>query len=168
MTGYLVCCFSTALTPTPTQTDGATTTPVIIVVAVVIILVVIVVGVVFLAVLLRAKKRKQLLAINKLFNIATENEGIEMKITQEGTCKREGNSSADQPPYAEIQTEAPPNITSRSEDLLEYVNQSSTLSGGYSEIDPEPDDSKHALPAKPPRQVNLSGFMSEGEVNLRG
>ena len=115
-------------------------------------------------VIFRAKRRKQqLVVINKLFNIATENEGIEMKMTREGTCVREGNSSADQPPYAEIQTEARPNITSQSEDLVGCLIQSSTLTGGYSEIEPEPDDSKHVLPAKPPRQVNLSGFMSEEE-----
>ena len=159
---------SSSIQPTNNPSnDGTTTTSVIIVVAVVIILVVIVVGVVILVVMFRAKKRRKLLVVNKLFNIATENEGIEMKMTQEGTCESEGNSSADQPPYAEIQTEARPNITGQSEHLVEYVNQSSTLTGGYSEIEPEPDDRKHALLAKPPRHVNLSSFMSEeDESNL--
>ena len=141
--------------------DGATTTSVIIVVAVVITLVVIVLGVVILVVLFRARERKQLLVVNKLLNTATESENIEIKVIQEGATEKEANLSADQPPYAEVRTGAPPNITSQSEELVEYLNQSSTLTGGYSEVELEPDDSKHVLPAKPPRHVNLSDFMSE-------
>ena len=141
--------------------DGATTTSVIIVVAVVIILVVIVVGVVILVVLFRAKKRKQWLVINKFQNVTTENEDFEMKLKQVGTTKVEANSNADQPPYAQIQREAPPNVPSKSEELVDYLNQNNPLTGEYSEIESEPDDSKHALPARPPRYVNLSDPVTE-------
>ena len=152
---------SSSTQPTPPQRNGPTTTLVIIVVAVVIILVVIVVGVVILVVLFRAKKRKQWLVINKLSKITTRNEkSMEMKLIQEGTTKREGNSRADQLPYAEIQTEAPPQVPSKSEDFLEYLNSNSTPTDGYSEIEP---DSKHTLPAKPPRYVNVSDSMSKGK-----
>ena len=133
----------------PTNSDGATTL-VIIVVAVVIILVVIVVGVVILVVLIRTRKRKQQLVINKLLRVTTEKE-IELK--HEGATEKEDNSSTFLPPYAEIQTEAPPNVPSKSEDL---VNLNSPLTVGYSEIELEPDDSKQALPAKPPRHITLS------------
>ena len=149
---------SSSIQPTNNPpSDAATTTLVIIVVAVVIILVVIVVGVVILVVLFRAKKRKQQLVINKLQSV----ENVEMKLKQVGTTKVEANSSADQPPYAEIQTVAPPDVPSKSEEPVNYSKQNSTVNGGYSEIKPEPDDSRHALPAKPPRQVNLSDPMSE-------
>ena len=84
---------------------------VIIVVAVVIILVVIVVGVVILVVLFRTKKRKQQLEIDKLQKTSTEKENIEMKLKREGTIEIEASSSTDQPPYTEIQTEAPPKCT---------------------------------------------------------
>ena len=140
-----------------TKSDGATTTSVIIVVAVVIILVVIVVGVVILVVIFRAKKKK-LLLVNKLQNITMENEGTEMKVKQEETTEKEASSNADQLPYAEIETEVPPNMPR----LMEYLNQNSTVTGEYDESGQELDDSKHALPAKPPRQVNLLDFMSEG------
>ena len=59
------------------------------------------VGVVILVILLKAKKRKQQLLINKLQRVTTENEDIE-------TTEIEASSSADQPPYEETQTEAPP------------------------------------------------------------
>ena len=140
------------------QTSGATTTLVIIVVAVVIILVVIVVGVVILVVLIRTKKRKQQLKIDKLQKTSTEKENIETKLKHEGTTEIEASSSTDQPPYTEIQTEAPPNVPSKSEDL---VNLNSPLTIGYSEIELEPDDSKQALPAKPPRHVTLSDQISK-------
>ena len=112
-------------------------------------------------VLFRAKKRKQLLVINKLQSNMTEKENLEMKLRQVGTIERESNSSADQPPYTEIQAKAPPDVPSQSEDLVEHSNQNNTVTGRYSEIEPEPDDRKHTLLAKPPRQVKLSGFMSE-------
>ena len=143
------------------QSDGATTTSVIIVVAVVIILVVIVVGVVILVVLFRTKKRKQRLVINKFQSVTTENEDFEMKLKQEETIEKEANLSAYQPPYAEVQTEAPPNVPSKSEELLEYLNINNPLTGEYSEIELEPDDSKHVLPAKPSNYVNLSDPTSE-------
>ena len=141
--------------------NGATTTLVIIVVAVVIILVVIVVGVVILVVLFRAKKRKQQLVINKVQNVMTEKEDFEMKLKQEGTTEVEASSNVDQPPYSEIQTEAPPDVPSKSEELEEYFNQSGTVNGGYSEIEPEQADIEHTLPGKPPRHVGHSDSMSE-------
>ena len=115
-----------------------------------IILVVIAVGVVILVVIFRTKKRKQHLVINKLLKATTENENIEMKLKHEVTIEKEASSSTDQPPYAELQTEAPPNVPSKSEDL---VNLNTSLTVGYSEIELEPDDSKQALPAKTPRHV---------------
>ena len=122
-----------------------------------IILVVIVVGVVILVVIFRTKKRKQQLVINKLQSVT---EDIEMKLKQEGV-EKEHSSNVDLPSYAEIQTEMPPYIPRMSEELMEYLNQNSTGTGEYSEIKLEPGDSKHVLPAKPPRQVNLSDPMSE-------
>ena len=138
------------------SSDGATTTSVIIVVAVVIILVVIVVGVIILVVLFRAKKRKQKLVISKLQSVMTENEDIEMIMKQERTIEKETNSSAYQSPYAVIRTEAPPQIPTKSEELIEYLNVKSTVTGGYSEIELEQADTKYALPAKPSRHVNIS------------
>ena len=136
---------------------GTTTTSIIIVVAVVIILVVIVVGVVSLVVFFRAKKRKQQLVINKLQNVT---EGIEMKLKQEG-IEKENSSNADQQQYAEIQKKVPPNVPTKSEELIAYLNQNNPLTGGYSEIKSEQADGNHALPAKPPRHVNLLDPMSE-------
>ena len=122
-----------------------------------IILVVIVVGVIILAVVFRAKKKQQLV-VNKLQNVTMESEDTEMKLKQKETTEKEASSNADQLPYAEIETEAPPNMPG----LMEYLNQNSTVTGEYDEIEHEPDDSRHALPAKPPRQVNLLDFMLEG------
>ena len=130
--------------------DGTTTTLVIIVVAVVIILVVIVIGVVLLVILVRTKKRKQHLVIKKLLNMTTENEDIEMKLKHEVSIEKETTTPSyctDQPLYAEAQTEAPPNVASKSEDL---VNLNSPLTIGYSEIELEPDDSKQTSPCKTP------------------
>ena len=138
--------------------DGTTPTSVIIVVAVVIILVVIVVGVVILVVVFRTKKRKQL---NEFQNVTTENQDIEMKIKQEGLTETENNSSTNQPSYAEIQTKAPPKLPTKSEELVDYLNLKSTVTGGYSKIEPEPVDSKHTLPAKPHRQVDPSDPISK-------
>ena len=109
-------------------------------------------------VLFRAKKRKQWLVINKFQSVVTENKNVEMKLKQVGTTKVEANSNADQPPYAEIQSEAPPEVPSKSEELVEYSNQNSTVNG---EIELEPADSKHVLPVRPPRQVNLSNPVTE-------
>ena len=159
-----MCVFlSTGPIPTPTQSDGATTTLVIIVVTVVIILVVIVVGVVILVVLFKTNKRKQTLGINKIQNVITEKQDFEMKLKQEGTTEVDAN----QTPYAEIRMEAPPDVPSKSKDLVEYLNKKSTLTGGYSKIELEQADVEHALPAKPPRYVSLSDSMSEEkEPNL--
>ena len=101
-------------------------------------------------VLFRTKKRKKQLKMNKLKNVT---EDVEMKSKPEGTTVIEASPIiANQPPYTVIQTKVPP---STSEGFMECLN------GGYSEIELEPADSKHALPAKPSRQVNLSDPMSE-------
>ena len=110
-------------------------------------------------VLLRTKKRKQRLVINKFQNVATEKEDFEMKLKQEGTTEVEASSNTDQPPYAEIPMEAPSDVPSMSKDLMEYLNQTGTLTGGYSEIEPEQADIEHTLPLKPPRHVSLSDSM---------
>ena len=120
-----------------------------------IILVVIVVGVVVLVVLSRTKKRKQQLVINKLLRVTTEKENTEIELKHEGTIEKEDNSSTFLPPYAEIQTEAPPNVHSKSEDP---VSLNSPLTVAYNEIELEPDDSKHAFRAKPPRHVTPSNL----------
>ena len=146
---------STQPTTNPSS-DGATTTSVIIVVAVVIILVVIVVGVVILVVLFRAKKRKQRLVISKLHSVSTENQDIEMELKHEGTSEREASSSADKPQYSVISTKALPSVP-KSKELLEYLNQNSTVTCGYSEIEPEQDHCEHA---EPPRFVNISEPLS--------
>ena len=156
-TGTVPVSSSTQPTNNPSS-DGTTTTSVIIVVAVVIILVVIVVGAVSLVVFFSAKKRKKgKLEINKLQNVT---EGIEMKLKQEG-IKKENSSNADQPQYAEIQKKVPPNVPTKSEELVAYLNQNNPLTGGYSEIESEQADGNHALPAKPPIHVNLLDPMSE-------
>ena len=72
----------------------------------------------------------------------------------------DANLSVDQPPYAEIQTEAPPEVPSHSEELLEYSNLNSTLTK-YSKIELEQADSKHTHPAMPLRQVKLSNSCSK-------
>ena len=126
-----------------------------------IILIFIVVGVVILVVFFTAKKKQQRLVINKLQSVTTENEDVEMKLKQEETTEVEASSSVDQPPYAEIQTEASQNVPSKSQELMEYLNQKNPLTVGYSEIEPEQADIEHILPAKPPRHVSLSDSMSE-------
>ena len=146
---------SSTQSPNNPPSDGATSTSVIIVVAVVIILVAIVVGVVILVVLFRSKKRKQRLNINKLRNVMTENQDIEMKFKQDETTEIK---NSDQPPNAKTLKELPPHI--QSEELAENLNQNSTLPAEYSEIELIQDDSKHALPSKPPRYVSLSDPMS--------
>ena len=127
-----------------------------------IILVVIVVGVVILVVLFRAKKKKQLLVINKFQSVRTENDDIELKLKQDGNTEENACLSGDQPPYAEILTVTPQNVPSTSEELVEYLNLKSTVTGGYSEVESEPDD--HVLPSKPPRHVSLSSEIQSGPV----
>ena len=146
---------STQPTTNPSS-DGATTTSVIIVVAVVIILVVIVVGVVILVVLFRAKKRKQRLVISTLHSVRTENQDIEMELKHESTSEREASSSADKPQYSVISTKALPSVP-KSKELLEYLNQNSTVISGYSELELEQDHCEHA---EPPRDVNISEPLS--------
>ena len=146
---------STQPTTNPSS-DGATTTSVIIVVAVVIILVVIVVGVVILVVLFRAKKRKQRLVISTLHSVRTENQDIEMELKHEGTSEREASSSADKPQYSVISTKAPSSVP-KSKELLEYLNQNSTVISGYSELELEQDHCEHT---EPPRVVNISEPLS--------
>ena len=144
-------------TITPPANDGATTTLVIVVVAVVIVLIVIVVGVFILLVLFRAKKRKQRLVISKLHSVRTENQDIEMELKHEGTSEREASSSAEKPQYSVISTKALSSIPSKSKELLEYLNQNSSVTCGYSEIEPEQDHCEHA---EPPRVVNISEPLS--------
>ena len=150
---------SSSIQPTNiAPSDGATTTSVITGVTVVIILVVIVVGVVILVVIFWAKKRKQVLEMNNIqkpTKTTTDKENIEMKLKQERTTAIEVSLSTDQPPYAEIQTKAPPHVPNMLEDF------NSLLNIGYSEIQLEPDGSKHALPAKPPRHVTSSHSTSK-------
>ena len=107
------------------------------------------------------KKRKQRLVISNLQNVIIEHEGTEMILKQEETARKGGNSTADQPLYAEIEKEAPPNQPSRSDEPEDYLNPISTLTDGYSEIAPVPNDGKHTLPANPPKQVNISVSMCE-------
>ena len=107
MTGHVVCFISANTVSSsniqPTNTlYGATTLPIIIVVSVVITLLIIIVGVVILVVLF--KKKKQKLESNKLQNVTAK---IELKLKQEGTTEKEGNSE-------------------------EYQNQNSTFIGKYS------------------------------------
>ena len=148
---------SSSIKPTNSlPSDGATPTSVIIVVAVVIILVVIVVGVVILVVLFRAKKRKQQLEIKQ-----SVTKDIEMKLKQEDTTIKKASSSDDVPPYSVIKTVAPPDVPPKSEELVEFLNENSTLTTGYSEIRLESDDNKHILPSKPPRKVDISDSMFE-------
>ena len=94
---------------------------------------VIIVRVVILVVFFRAKMRKQRLEI-------TEN-------NRKGKYWNDidADLSANQPPYAEIQTEAPPQVPSHSEELMEYLNQNSTLTK-YSEVELEQAESKHIYP----------------------
>ena len=153
-TGTVPISSSIPLTNNP-PSDGATTTSVIIVVAVVIILVVTVVGVVILVVIFRTKKRNQQLVINKLQKVPLEYEDIEMKLKQDGS-EKEASSNVDLPPYAEVQTEVPPHIPSKSE---EFMNQKNTFTSEYSEIELEEANDKYTLPAKPPRHVTLTEEM---------
>ena len=113
-------------------------------------------------VLFRAKKRKQRLVINKIQNVK-EKQDIEMKLKQEGTTQVEASSNANQPPYAEIRMEEPLDVPSKSKELVEYLNLSSPLTGGYSEIEPEQADIEHTLPRKSQRHVSLSDTMPEHE-----
>ena len=54
------------------------------------------------------KKRKQRIVIKNLQNVIIEHEGTEMILKQEADTRKGGNSSTDQPLYAEIETKAPP------------------------------------------------------------
>ena len=155
---------STAVGTTPSQTvgtapvssstqptsDGTITKILVVVVLILIIFVVIVVVVVIVMVLFRTKKRRQ------QKQLATQNEDIEMKLNQERKSEEEASSNANQPLYAEIRTKEPPNITS----LMESLNQNSTVTGDYDEIELQA-DSNHAFLTKPPRRVNHSGPMCE-------
>ena len=95
--------------------------------------------------------------IHKLQSVTTENIDIQMKLTR--TTKIEASSSAYQPPYDEIQTMAQPNIPRKAE-LVEYLTHNSTLTDDYNEIELEPANGKHALPA---RHVSLSDPLSKDE-----
>ena len=130
--------------------DGTIITTFIVVVVLLIILVLIVAGVVIVMVLFRAKERRQ------QRQLATQNEDIEMKLKQERNTEEEASSITNQPLYAEIQTKESPNIPSH----MEYLNQNSTVTGDYNEIELQA-DSNHAFPTKPPRHVNHSDPMCD-------
>ena len=83
------------------------------------VLVIMVFGI--LVVFFRVKKRKKQLLVNKIKTLTTADEDIEMKVKQEQT-------TADQPPYTEMSTEAPPHVPNKSEYLMEYFNEKKTLS----------------------------------------
>ena len=89
----------------------------------------------------------------------TENQDIEMKLKHERTTEKEANSSAVQPPNAEIRTEVPPDVPTKSEELVEHLNQSCTFPSGYSQIELEPSNGEHALPGKHVKYVTLSDPM---------
>ena len=42
--------------------------------------------------------------------------------------------------------EAPPDVPSKSKEMVEYLNEKSTVTGGYSEIELQQADIEHALP----------------------
>ena len=94
--------------------------PVITAVAVVIILAIILVGVVIFVVLF--KRRKQQLETNQL-NIRKQNKDTDLKLS---TTEKEASSCADQS-YATVQIEAPSTVPSKSEKLMEYLDQNSTF-----------------------------------------
>ena len=103
----------------------------------------------------------------------TENKDIEMIMKQEcttekpeGIIEKETNSSAYQSPYAEIRTEVPPKVPTKSEELMECLNLKSTVTGGYSEIELEQADTKYALTAKPSRHVNISNPIQSVYQNI--
>ena len=112
-------------------------------------------------VIFRAKKRKRRLVINKLQNVTTEIEDIEMKLKREGTTEKEANSNTEGPPYTEIQTEVPPDVPTKSEELVEYLNRSCTFPSGYSQIELEPSNAEHTLPGKHVKYITLSDPMPE-------
>ena len=90
----------------------------------------------------------------------TENEDIELELKREGTtAETVSSTTADNPPYAEIETKAPPDVAE------ELMNQNNPPAGEYSKVELNPDDSEPALPAKPSRQVILSGSMHEEMVS---
>ena len=137
----LVCFLSTA------ATSEAPTTVIIIVVTVVIILLVIIIGVVILMVLF--KKRNQQLESNK---VCGRNEQFELKLKQD---ENEASSSGDQPLYAVVDKETPPSVPMKSDELVDYLDRSSTFTG---EVPPKliPARDEYAHPSSPSRLVNLS------------
>ena len=122
------------------------------------IILVIVVGVINPVVLLRSKKRKQRLEINKIQNVKMENKDIEMKVNQEQNTEKEANSRPDHSLYHVTvkQKKMLPSVPTKSE-KGEYLYQNCTLS----EEKPVPAESEYALPAKSPLLVNLSKSMFE-------
>ena len=123
----------------------APTTVIIIVVTAVIVLLIIIVGVVILVVLF--KRKNQQLESNK---VCGKNEQFELKQDE-----NEASLSGDQPLYAVVDKEAPPSVPVKSDELVEYLDQSSTFTG---EVPPKLISAcnKYAPPASPSRLVNLS------------
>ena len=111
------------------------------------IILVIVVGVINPVVLLRSKKRKQRLEINKIQNVKMENKDIEMKVNQEQNTEKEANSRPDHSLYHVTvkQKKMLPSVPTKSE-KGEYLYQNCTLS----EEKLVPAESEYALPAKSP------------------
>ena len=155
----LVCFLSTAATSEAATSEAATseaatseastseapTTVIIIVVTVVIVLLIIIIGVVILVVLF--KRKNQQLESNKLHG---RNEQFELKQDE-----NEASSNGDQPLYAVVDKETPPSVPMKSDELVEYLDRSSTFTG---EVPPKliSARNKYAPPASPSRLVNLS------------
>ena len=162
----LVCFFSTAATSEAATSEAATseaatseaatseaatseasTTVIVIVITVVIILLIIIIGVVILVILF--KRKNQQLESNK---VCGKNEQFELKLKQD---ENEVSSSGEQPLYAVVDKETPPSVPVKSDELVEYLDRSSTFTG---EVPPKliSARNKYAPPASPSRLVNLS------------
>ena len=126
-----------------TAPTSETSTIVIIVVTVVIILLIIIVGVIILAILF--KKKKQL----KSNQLPGRNEQIELK------QEKEASLGDDQQLYAVVDKETPPSVPEKSDELVEYLDRTSTFTG---EVPAKliPPRNEYAFPASPSRLVNLS------------
>ena len=128
-------------------TSEASTTVIVIVITVVIILLIIIIGVVILVILF--KRKNQRLESNK---VCGRNEQFELKLKQD---EKEVSSSGEQPLYAVVDKETPPSVPVKSDELVEYLDRSSTFTG---EVPPKliSARNKYAPPASPSRLVNLS------------
>ena len=142
---FVIVCtwFRTAPTSFPsTVPTSETSTIVIIVVTVMIILLIIIVGVVILVVLFK-KKKKQLKS-----NQPRGRNELEQK-------EKEASLGDDQQLYAVVDKETPPSVPEKSEELVEYLDRTSTFTG---EVPAKliPARNEYAFPASPSRLVNIS------------